>query len=169
MSFSQFSQFVLECCKKYGGFSDCYMGEDFRAQTLGLVWDLHGFSWIWLLIGSAIVTTRLSSTSWPRFQHGSLDFSSYKDESPSLGMMPSILASRTCAMPSCKGTSNQESFSLKTCMMYIRDRSLALFQSVGLENLKSFFQSDHEVDISFYLTKDHLTLLLWGTNLFISP
>ena len=121
---------------------------------------LHGFSWNWLLTGSAFVTTRFSSTLYPRFQYGSLGFSYSKDGSPLLGM-PSILGSRTHAMPSCKGTSNQENFSLKRCTMYIRGRFSSLFQNAGLHNLKRFFQSYHQVDINFYLTKN-ISLCCYG-------
>ena len=129
-------------------------------HDLGVSVGLHGFSWNWLLTGSAFVTTRFSSTLYPRFQYGSLGFSYNKDGSPLLGM-PSILGSRTHAMPSCKGTSNQENFSLKRCTMYIRDRFSSLFQNAGLHNLKRFFQSYHQVDINFYLTKN-ISLCCYG-------
>jgi hypothetical protein len=33
----------------------------------------------------------------------------------------------------------------------IRDKFLSLFENVVLENLKSFFQLEHQVDISLYV------------------
>ena len=40
------------------------------------------------------------------------------------------------------------------CPMYypIRDKFLSIFENGVLGSLKSYFQSDHEVDISLYLT-----------------
>ena len=54
---------------------------------------------------------------------------------------------------------NETHFDLKSPLYDpIRDKFLSLFENIVLRNLKSFFQLDHQVDISLYLIEAPPTL-----------
>ena len=61
---------------------------------------------------------------------------------------------RLCHFCSYNVVENEAHFVLE-CPLYnsIRDKFQSLFENVVLGSLKSFFQLDHQVDISLYLTE----------------
>ena len=57
-----------------------------------------------------------------------------------------------CHFWSCNALENEAHFVME-CHLYIRDKFPSLFENVILGCLKSFFQLDHEVGVSLFLTK----------------
>ena len=74
---------------------------------------------------------------------------------------------KACLCCSYKAIKNEADFVLE-CPLYnsISDRFPSLFQNVILGNLKSFFQLNQQVDLSYYLKGGHCTLILKGISLF---
>ena len=82
-------------------------------------------------------------------------------------IIPISRENRLCHYCSHNAVKNEAHFILESPLYDpIRDKFLSLFENVVLDNLKSFFQLDDQVDISLYLMKATTSPPLLGITWF---